>query len=89
MLTTVMTKEVVTTREAFGVDAARNVAVIGDLGSSLLYMLALMTGEILRIEEPLATRALVRPLITPKMYLEVATWTGQCKIGHVHHVDSL
>ena len=73
MLTTVMTEEVITTGEAFGIGAAGDVTVVGDFGSSLLHVLTLMTSEILGVEEPLTTGAPVRPLATSKMYLEVAT----------------
>lgn len=89
MLTTVMTKEVVTTREALSVGAARDVTVEDDLGGSLLHVFTLMTSKVLRVEKPLTTRASVRPLITAKMYLEVATEAGQCKLRLGQHVDSL
>jgi hypothetical protein len=89
MLTTMMTEEVVTTRETLSVGAARDVTVEDDLGGSLLHVFTLMTSEILWVEEPLTTRAPVRPLITAKMYLEVATGAGQCKLRLGQHVDSL
>lgn len=89
MLTAVMTEKVVTTREPFSVRAARDVTVEDDLGGSLLHMLTLMTSEVLRVEEPLTTRASVRPLITAKMYLEVATEAGQCKLRLGQHINSL
>ena len=69
MLTTMMTEEVVTAREAFSVGAARDVTVKDDLGGSLLHVLTLMTSKVLWVEEPLTTRASVRPLVTAKMYL--------------------
>lgn len=73
MLTTVVTKKIITTRETLGVGAARNIAVESDFRSCLFHVLTLMTSEVLRVEEPLTTRASVRPLITAKMYLKVAT----------------
>lgn len=73
MLSTVVTKEIVTTRESFGVGAAVNFTVEGDLSRSLLHVLPLMTRQVFGVEEPLtASRASVRPLITTKVDLEVA-----------------
>lgn len=89
MLTTMVTEEVVTTREALSVGATRDVAVEDDLGGRLLHMLTLMTSEVFGVEEPLTTRAPMRPLTTDKMHLEVATEIGQCKLRLGHHVDSL
>lgn len=89
MLTTMMTEEVVTTRETLSIGAARDVTIEDDFGGSLLHMLTLMTSEVLWVEEPLTTRASVRPLITAKMYLEVATEAGQCKLRLGQYADSL
>lgn len=68
-----MTKEVVATRKAFSVRASLNVTVVGDLGRSLLHVLALVTTEVLRVEKPLtADRAPMRPLVTAEMNLVMA-----------------
>lgn len=84
-----MTKEVVAAREAFGVGTSRNMTVEGDLRCSLLHMLALMTKEVLRVEEPLTARAPVRPLLTAKMDLEVAARIVQCKFEYGMQEDIL
>lgn len=89
MLTTMMTKEVVATREAFGVGASRDMTVKGDLSCGLLHVLTLMTNEVLRVEEPLTARASVRPLTTAKMYLEMAAEIGQCEFEYAVHGNSL
>jgi len=72
VLTTLMTKEIVTAREAFGVGAPFYVTVMGDLGRSLLHVLPLVASKILWIEETFTTgRALVRSLITTKVNLNM------------------
>lgn len=73
MLPTVMTKKVVTTREAFSVVAPGNMTVVYGLSRILLHVLAPMTSEVLGVEKPLtADRTPVRPLVTAKMDLKMA-----------------
>lgn len=74
VLATLMTKEVVATREALDVRAAFDVTVIGDLGRSLFHVLSLMTDEVFRVKKPLTTdRASMRPLIRTEMDFKMAT----------------
>lgn len=61
----------------------------GDLRCGLLHVLALMTNEVLRVEESLTARASVRPLLTAKMDLEVAARIGQCKFEYGMQEDIL
>ena len=73
MLTTMVTKKVVTTREAISVAASNDMTVVSDLGGGLLHVLPLVTNEVLRVEKPLiADRASVRSLVTAEVNLEMA-----------------
>lgn len=73
MLSAVMTKEVITTREAFSVAAPGNMTVVCGLSRILLHVLAPVTSEVLGVKKPLtADRTPVRPLVTVKMNLKMA-----------------
>jgi hypothetical protein len=68
-----VTKKVVTAREAFSVAAPNDMTVVGDLGGGLLHVLPLVTNEVLRVEKPLiADWASVRSLVTTEVNLEMA-----------------
>jgi hypothetical protein len=53
MLPTVMTKEVIATRKAFGVAAPCNMTVVYGLGRILLRVLVPMANEVLGVEKAL------------------------------------
>lgn len=90
MLPTVMTKEIIATREAFGVVAAGDMAVIRCFGRILLYVLPLMTSKVFRVDKSLiADRTSVRPLVTTEMNLEMAAGIDQSKLELSLWVHSL